>query len=124
MSLFSAYEDFVRRTLDALKGNWEKLAFVAGLRGTSAEYEHWGLEHTYGPVAAKKAMAQAHSEVFQIVLETPIATLAEEIQSAPEKVGLERYVPANLDNSSKEHFRYVLTALSLLAKSRSNHRAA
>ena len=129
MTLFSAYEDFVNRSVGALEGTLGKLVFVAGLRSVKNEYEHWGLEYTHGAPAAKKAMSQAHSEVFQQVLETPIPQLFEEFLESQEKRVIpsadpERMIPKEKNGCSPEHFRYVLSALTLLAESRSSRRAA
>ena len=129
MTLFSAYEDFVGRTLGVLEGPWAKLLFISELRGEKGRYEHWGLEYTHGPVNAKKAIAQAHTDMFQGVLETPLPALLEEFQAARVKAGSaladqERMIPIDRNGCSVEHFRYVLTALTLLADSHSNRQAA
>lgn len=127
MPLLSAYEDFCERTLGALNGVWKKLEFVSGLKAEKGHYEHWGLKYTYGPVQANRAMAQAHSEAFQKVLETPIPTLDRELKDTGGKDAAERpeqYVPEDRNGCAAEHFEYVLKALNLLAASRSNHQAA
>jgi hypothetical protein len=128
MTLLSAYEDFVERSLGALKGNWARFNFVAGLRGESLEYEHWGMEQTHGPQAARKAMAEAHEELLERILETPLPLLEEEFDGVTaeslSKSKPEQLLPANASSASREHFRYVLTALTLLAESRSTHQAA
>lgn len=127
MTLFSAYEDFMQRSLSALKGNWARFTFVAGLRGKSG-YEHWGMERTHGPHAAGKAITQAHGELLEKVLETPLSILEEEVTGAkPESISKatpEQLLPPNANAALREHLRYVLTALTLLAESRSNHQAA
>jgi len=125
MTLFSAYEDFARRTLGALDGTWEKLVFVASLRGEKDRYEHWGLERSHGPKAAKAAIAKAHGEIFQKVLETPIPELQNEFAIEMGKdAGQEQMIPTERNGCSPEHFRYLVSALSLLLKSNSNRRAA
>ena len=128
MTLFFAYEDFVNRTLRHLEGTWERLAFVAGLRGEKGRYEHWGLEYTYGPKAASAAMTQAHTELFQKVLETPITTLHQEFPTEPKRTPAPpdtgRMIPEERNGCSPEHFRYVVSALNLLVESRSNRQAA
>ncbi len=129
MTLFSAYEDFVGRTLGALDSTWEKLVFLAGLRGEKDRYEHWGLEYTHGPKAAHAAIMQAHAEIFQRTLETPIPALSEEFEAAkskstPKQSNLDQMIPKKRNGCSPEHFRYVLSALTLLAESRSSRQAA
>lgn len=128
MTLFSAYEDFVNRTLGPLEGTWERLVFVAGLRGEKDRYEHWGLEYTYGPKAARAAITQAHTEFFQKVMETPITTLHQEftteLKRTPVPPDTGRMIPEERNGCSPEHFRYVMSALNLLAESRSNRQAA
>jgi hypothetical protein len=73
-------------------------------------------------------MAQAHEELFEKILETPLPMLEEEVVAAgPEsvsKVTPEMMLPPGSGSSSRYHFRYVLTVLTLLAESRSNHQAA
>lgn len=129
MTLFSAYEDFVLRTLGALKGPWERLVFVAGLRDPKGRHEHWGLEYTHGPQVAKKAMAQAHTDMFQKVLETPLPELREEFEALARRQTsgvpeLEQMIPAERNGCSSEHFRYVRSALTLLAAVPSSRQAA
>lgn len=128
MALFSAYEDFCARTLSALRGTWEKLEFVSGLKRDNNQYEHWGLKYTFGPVQANRAMAQAHTDLFQETLETPLPALAMQVEEMGKKDGPQvtpdQYVPEERNGCSKEHFRYVSTALSLLAESRSSHPTA
>jgi len=125
MTLFSAYDDFVQRTLGSVRGVWAKLAFVAGLRGNDGKYQHWGMVRTHGP-AAEKAMEQAHTETFQTVLETPIPELDGEFGQAngANDLAPENYVPANLNGCSRKHFDYLLGALNLLKRLRSNRRVA
>ena len=124
MTLLSPYEDFVTRTLGALKGAWARLEFVAGLRGENNQYQHWGMENVYGPDAAQLAIAQAHTYVFQSALETPISELAGEFPVVPETREFGRYLPQNLNGCTKEHFQYLTTALTLLGDARSSRQAA
>ncbi len=128
MALLSAYEDFCTRTLAAVHGAWKQLEFVSSLKGEKGQYEHWGMKYTYGPVQANRAIAQAHTDLFQKVLETSISTLDGEVEKLDTKgasrITAENHVPENSAACSKEHFRYISTALNLLAESRSSHRAA
>src|SRR5437016_960633 len=81
MTILSAQLDFVHRTLAALPGRFSKLVYLAGLRNGWGENEHLGLVRTYAEVPAKKAIKQAHSEVFLEVLRTPLAKLVSDYES-------------------------------------------
>ena len=124
MTLLSPYEDFVTRTLGALKGTWARLEFVTGLRGENNGYQHWGMENVYGPKSAQDAIAQAHTYIFQRAMETPISELAGEFPVVHETREIDRYLPQNMNGCTKEHFQYLTTALSLLADARSSRRVA
>lgn len=112
------------RSLGALKGTWERLEFIAGLRAENGKYEHWGLESVHGKKASLQAIAQAHTNVFQTVLETPISALTAEFSAIDGKADASCFIPKDLNGCTKEHFRYVMTALTLLADARSSHQAA
>ena len=43
MPLFSASEDFARRTLSAIPGLLSRLAYMTSLRDEQGNYCHWGL---------------------------------------------------------------------------------
>jgi hypothetical protein len=124
MTLLSPYEDFVTRTLGALKGTWARLEFIAGLRAENNQYQHWGMENVHGPKASQLAIARAHTNVFQTALETPITELAGEFVVAVETADYSRYIPQDLNGCTKEHFHYVTTALTLLSDARSSRRVA
>lgn len=124
MTLLSPYEDFVTRTLGALKGTWARLEFIAGLRAENNQYQHWGMENVHGPRASQLAIAQAHTSVFQTLLETPISELAGDFDAANVKADCNRYIPKDLNGCTREHFHYVTTALTLLADARSSRRVA
>lgn len=124
MPLLSPYEDFVTRTLGALKGTWARLEFIAGLRAENNQYQHWGMENVHGARASQAAIAQAHTSVFQRALETPITELAGEFVVADGSHDYNRYIPKDLNGCTKEHFQYLTTALTLLADARSSRRVA
>ncbi len=128
MTLFSAFDDFVARTLSAIPGVMSKLMYVSGLRSPAGTYEHWGLAKSHGASAAQSAIAQAHSAMFLEVLRTPLRALAEdwaqgavEPTSGPRPVAELRpdnaaLLPANLAGGSRKHFNSVLEALSSVAR--------
>ncbi len=131
MTLFSAFEDFVLRTLGALPATWSKLVYVAGLRAKEGGYKHWGMERTHGVEAARQALPHAHRELFLEVLRTPTAVLLEDARrSAAEQqqpadafvadlnVRRDQLVPRDPGGGSREHFSLVLGALSSLLRGR------
>jgi hypothetical protein len=131
MTLFSAFEDFVLRTLGALPATWSKLLYVAGLRSEKGGYQHWGLERTHGVEAVQQALPHAHRELFLEVLRTPTPVLLEDAhRSAAEQqqpteafvaeldTRQEQLVPGDPGGGSREHFSLVLAALSSLLRGR------
>jgi hypothetical protein len=115
MALFSAHDDFVSRSLSPLAGVWERLIYVAGLRNSSGRYEHWGLTQTHGRSEAQKAMAQAHSDLFQKTLATPIQEL-QPLSRTSNSALRDKLVPADMKGCSRQHMEYVLEALRLLSE--------
>jgi hypothetical protein len=115
MALLNANEDFVTRSLGALGNVWERLAYVAGLRNSGGRYEHWGMSQTYGRNTAQKAMAEAHSELFQQTLSTPLRDLQEPFSRAIRPAAKENYVPEDTKGCCPEHMEYVVEALTALS---------
>ncbi len=120
MTLFSALDDLVIRTLAAIPGRVQKLQYLAGLRDQSGAYEHWGLEKVHGSKAARQALAEAHSMVFIELLRTPLGEIRGE--AGVEASGLpargatsQMLVPADLKGGSQRHFNSVLAALEALS---------
>ncbi len=122
MTLVSAYEDFRTRTLGALPGLWARLRYLAGLRTPDGAYRHWGMSRTYGPEAAQKAAAAAHSEIFLQFLRTPLQQLAREFSDATtssgEPLDWKLFVPGDLGGGSEKHFNSIVSALLTLPRSR------
>ena len=131
MTLFSAFEDFVLRTLGALPATWSKLVYVAGLRKPDGSYAHWGLERTHGRESVRCALLQAHRELFLEVLRTPLARLLEDARrsAAEQESATDAYLktistrsaellPEDRGGGSDEHFSLVLDALSSLVRDR------
>lgn len=123
MTISSAYEDFCARTLQALGGAWERLRYVAGLRGPEGRYQHWGLARTFGDDAVQRALAEAHTALFLEILRTPLRRLDAEF-SAAESPAWSSYLPAGLEGGTPEHFNSIVSALSALAESRPSQRPA
>ncbi len=128
MALLAATDDFVTRTLSAVPGRWSKLQYLASLRRAGG-YEHWGLSRIYGELVARRAMEDAHRDIFLEILRTPIRELwkdavqAARARGTPEEEYIleltrsaETLVPAHYGGGSIRHFNSVLLALSALAR--------
>ena len=132
MPLLSALEDLVQRSLAALPGVWEKVHFLDELRGENGGYQHWGLEQKYGAEAAQAAMTEAHADLVEELGSTRLAELWLSANQAAyrEQVDVEEYlkkvrnsgdgVPKDLRGMMPEHYRYVMTNLSRVARFRSS----
>lgn len=130
MSLFSAFDDFLQTSVQAVPGTLGKLSYVSGLRrGESGEYVHWGLSRVHGDREAQQAMAEVHRLVFSEVLSTPLRRLLDDTVQHSEPGETSRYLdelqerchnmmPANPGAGSASHFSSVLQALLLLARAR------
>lgn len=130
MTLLSAFEDLVSRTLSALPGTLEKLEYVAGLKQADGRYTHWGLAKVHGEAAVQEAVAEAHSLLIGEMLRTPLRSLMEDAKSScaarqrPAVPYLEELskrttslLPSQAGGESTRHFNSVLHALSALARS-------
>ena len=132
MPLLSALEDLVQRSLAALPGVWERVHFLDELRGENGGYQHWGLEQKYGAEAAQTAMTEAHADLIEELGSTRLAELWLSANQAAyrEQVDVEEYlkkvrnsgdgVPKDLRGMMPEHYRYVMTNLSRVARFRSS----
>ena len=126
MTLLSASEDLRYRTLDALRGPLERLAYLASLRDESGQYSHWGLARTFSEPAARSAIAEVHSQVWIEVLRTPIPELVRSMVGMEPTVRAEvlqqlgnyrdKILPADLGGGGVRHFNSILVALSCLSK--------
>lgn len=130
MTLLSAHQDFVTRTLVAFDTGMKRLRYIAGLRNKEGKYEHWGLAHTHGDGPAQAAMRRAHQEAVLELLRTPVRELfRQEALSAKAAVALtkdEQLLPKNTSEAAAAHFSSMVLALSALARVRakSTHRVA
>jgi antitoxin (DNA-binding transcriptional repressor) of toxin-antitoxin stability system len=140
MPLFSASEDFTRRTLSAISGLLSRLAYITSLRDEKGTYRHWGLARTHGDAAAAEAMCRAHMEVLTEVLRTPLSQLMREVED-PQQVALgvpqvllkksapvQSIVPAGAHAATLSHAKATILALRALQDARNRrqttHRAA
>jgi hypothetical protein len=121
MKLFGALEDFVNETLAQFPSRLAKLRFISEMRNKTG-YEHWGLSKTYGHDAAQKAVAEAHSDIFEKALTTPVPQLTEE-DKAPNselpnlEMNADAALPEDLRGGTKRHFMWVLKVVELLHRS-------
>jgi hypothetical protein len=129
MTIRSALEDFVKTTLGALPGYWQKLVYFAELRRDDPTYEHWGMHRRYGTAASVSAMGAAHTDVFLRILRTPLRTLLEDLRSSAQPQNrtqgeyLERLreqeeaiLPADDGGGTRRHFEVTLQALEALIR--------
>jgi hypothetical protein len=138
MTFFSADDDFVARTLAAIPGRVARLLYLAGLRNSAGQYEHWGLARAHGELQAQKAIAKAHTDAFLSVLRTPLAKLAMDYESLridelePDGCAgnplqnAADLVPQDLGGGGGKHFSLIVAVLCSLQKphQRDKYRAA
>jgi hypothetical protein len=66
--------DFAINTLAAIPNDFGRLTYITSLRDLSTgRYEHAGLAALYPQEAVQQALKQCHEEIFQRILETPLA---------------------------------------------------
>ncbi len=129
MRIKTALEDFVKTTLAAVPGYWQKLLYLGELRHTSAEYDHWGLKRRYGKAASLTAMEKAHTNVFLDILRTPISILLADLRTSAHQQARseqeylemlqqqrESIVPASDGGGSVSHFEVTVLALESLTQ--------
>src|SRR5215469_14512470 len=124
--------------LEPLEGNYSRLAYVAALRDPSTgRYGEITLIEAYGQEPVHQALSRSHEELFERVLELPLAQQQEDLaqyvgaQGGPEgpnqKVQgeiLESWIPPQAPGYLKELFRSNLNALfELLHDRRSKARS-
>ena len=118
--------------LEPLRGNFSRLAYLAALRNLSTGiYEEKGLVTTYGREPAHEALSQCHEELFERVLELPLAKQQEDLAEYVEGQGdsslrdqiargefLESWIPRQAPEYLKELFRSNLNVLLELLRER------
>lgn len=74
--------DFTSAILAAQPGTFARLVYIASLRDLSSNtYEHPGLTAVYPQDAVQQALEQCHEEIFERILETPLAIQEEELRA-------------------------------------------
>jgi hypothetical protein len=67
-------QDFTMTSLASIPGLFSRLTYVATLRDlSSGRYEHAGLTAIYPDSAVQQALETCHEQVFEKILETPLA---------------------------------------------------
>jgi hypothetical protein len=123
----SVVHDFTASTLAAIPSLFGRLIYIASLRDlSSGKYEHAGLAAVYSPEAVQEALECCHYEIFQRVLETPLAVQVEDLRECLEAMAgpyaatvshwrqIESYrilLPGNVPDYLKELFFSNLRAL-------------
>jgi hypothetical protein len=81
----SVVRDFTATSLAAIPNLFGRLTYIASLRDlSSGKYEHAGLTAVYSPEAVQEALECCHFEIFQKILETPLAVQAEDLRECLE----------------------------------------
>ena len=128
MTLKSAYDDLRQRTMERIPGTWGKLKYVAGLRGSTGGYEHWGLERVHGSGAAQDACAEVHKTLVNTILRIRLSSLREDLVQSSQAEGttpasyastlgesLSHLLPSGCPKESQLHLISVLRTLAVLA---------
>ena len=128
MALKSAYDDLRQTTVEKIPGTWGRLKYVAGLRGSTGSYDHWGFERTHGPGAAQEAFAKVHKRLVNTILQTRLSSLQEDLGQSSHADGasptsyastlnesLSRLLPSGCPKESQLHLISVLQTLAFLA---------
>lgn len=129
MGIRTPLEDFVKNTLAALPGYWQKLLYFGELRRETAKYDHWGMKRRYGTEASTQAMGAAHTDVFLRILRTPLRTLLADVRAAasPQNRTQQEYMeglrenrddilPADDGGGSVRHFDLTVRTLESLIR--------
>lgn len=74
-------QDFTLTTLAGIPSFFARLAYLASLRDlSSGRYEHSGLAALYPEEAIQQALELCHEQIFERVLETPLAIQEEDLR--------------------------------------------
>ena len=117
--------DLALHYLEPLSGSFARLAYLASLRNPSTDiYAHDRLSAVYGQEPLQVALAKCHEELFERLLEMPLAQQEEDLrqflgtfpEGVPEGVRscqakAESWIPKEVPDYLKELFRSNLTAL-------------
>jgi hypothetical protein len=75
-------QDFTLNTLARIPGLFARLTYIASLRDLSTgRYEHAGLSALYPDEAIQQALQLCHEQIFERILESPLATQQEDLRA-------------------------------------------
>jgi hypothetical protein len=75
-------EDFTVNTLAGIPGDFARLVYIASLRDlSSGRYQHQGLTALYPEEATQQALQLCHGQIFERILETPLAEQLEDLKN-------------------------------------------
>ena len=130
MTLLSAFDDFMSKTIQSIPGVPGRLLYLARLKSQDGQYQHWGLEQQYGREAALKAIARAHAATLTELGRAPLKDLLQQMaegaihfdQSAElllsELVNTrDSLLPPQRVSITQSHVNSILSALSSLLNS-------
>jgi hypothetical protein len=124
--------DLALHYLEPLSGSFARLAYLASLQNPSTKiYAHDRLAAVYGPEPVGETLAKCHEELFERLLEMPLAQQEEELRlfvgTLPEGTNegakvtqrrIEDWIPVGAPDYLKELFRSNLAALLELLRER------
>jgi hypothetical protein len=80
-------QDFTLTTLAAIPGEFGRLTYMASLRDLSTgRYEHAGLAALYPDEPMQQALQLCHEQIFERVLETPLARQEADLKECLERM--------------------------------------
>jgi hypothetical protein len=80
-------QDFTLTTLAGIPGEFGRLTYMASLRDLSTgRYEHAGLSALYPDEAMQQALQLCHEQIFERVLEFPLAQQAADLKKCLERM--------------------------------------
>jgi len=82
VTINSAYDDLLRRTLSGIQCDLARLIYLASTRDyNSGMYHHEGLSARYGPEKTRDALQTAHRDIFYRLVALRLEELVNELQS-------------------------------------------
>jgi len=126
--------DLALHYLEPLPGSFARLAYLASLKNPSTKiYVHDRLAAVYGREPVSESLAKCHGELFERLLEMPLAEQEEDLRgflgTLPEGTQegirifqrrIEDWIPLEAPGYLKELFRSNLTALMELLRERNS----
>jgi hypothetical protein len=124
--------DLALHYLEPLNGSFSRLAYLASLKQASSQtYAHDRLAAVYGPEPVNESLSNCHEELFERLLEMPLAQQEEDLRqfvgTLPEgkeegleicEKRIEDWIPLKAPDYLKELFRSNLNALLAMQRER------